>query len=109
MKPRLYLIAYDIADPGRLRRVHRYLTQRAVAVQYSLFALDAGATTIAEVRDGLAERIDPGKDDVRLYALPAHPDIITLGQAASLPQGVVLTGVAAPFLAPPRSERPSNA
>jgi CRISPR-associated protein Cas2 len=97
---RLYLVAYDVTEPRRLRRVHLYLSQRAVALQYSVFVLEAAPEAALEVRNGLAERIDPEEDDVRIYALPANVEVVTLGQAAPLPRGALLAGVADPFLCP---------
>ena len=34
---RNWLVAYDIASPRRLARVHRYLKRHAIPVQYSVF------------------------------------------------------------------------
>ena len=38
-QPGLYLIAYDIADPKRLSRVHRALKREGLPVQYSVFTV----------------------------------------------------------------------
>ena len=35
----LYLIAYDIADPKRLVKVHRTLKRQGLPVQYSVFTV----------------------------------------------------------------------
>ena len=40
----LYLIAYDIASPKRLQRVHRYLTDNAIPLQNSTFLFTASHT-----------------------------------------------------------------
>jgi len=70
---RLYLICYDIAeDPKRLNRVARYLSKFAFRVQYSVFVVGSFFEHSLEgVLRGLAAIIDPRKDDVRCYPLPA--------------------------------------
>lgn len=90
---RSWLIAYDIADPRRLGRVHRYLKGEAVPVQYSVFAASATANGIRRVRDGLAKKINPRQDDVRIYLLPRPLDISCLGRP-SLPEGLLLPNLA---------------
>lgn len=92
-EPRSWLIAYDIADPRRLGRVHRYLKGEAVPVQYSIFAANTSANGIRRVRDGLAKRIDPRQDDVRIYLLPCPLNISCLGQSF-LPEGLLLPNLA---------------
>lgn len=86
-----YLLAYDICAQDRLRRVHRYLQDWGVPVQYSVFLLALTAAQRREVLDGVAERIDPGEDDVRLYTLPHQPHAEWRGPQP-LPEGVWLGG-----------------
>lgn len=96
---RNWLVAYDIAQPRRLARVHRYLTQTGVPVQYSLFGLTATTRQMEVVRDELAALIDPGADDVRIYLLPRNPQIMSLGKRL-LPEQALLLG-AGDLWAPP--------
>ncbi len=93
MSRRLYLIAYDISDPKRLARVHRFLKERALALQYSVFVLEGGEELRRTVQQGIEARIDPARDDVRIYALPEGVEVQPLGAAEPLPAGVVLVGV----------------
>ncbi|MGQ0656650.1 MAG: CRISPR-associated endonuclease Cas2 [Chromatiales bacterium] len=86
---RAWLIAYDITDPDRLRRVHRFIRRRAVPVQYSVFAAEDTPARMGQLRSELAEIIDPRTDDVRIYPVPANPDLVVLGKRA-LPDGVLL-------------------
>jgi CRISPR-associated protein Cas2 len=65
-----YLIAYDIRDERRLKRLHYYLRKRATAVQKSVFAINTDAAGLAAVERGLRARADPKVDDQRLYAIP---------------------------------------
>lgn len=85
---RTYVIAYDIADPRRLARVHRFLKQFAFPVQYSVFLGTFGDTTINTILEGVAKIIHPRQDDVRAYPLPATPQIESLGRSV-VPEGVI--------------------
>lgn len=86
-----YLIAYDIRDPCRLRRVHRHLTQYARAIQYSVYLYDGNETGFARCVAGLHERIDPCHDDVRIYGIGAPGQLLTAGRELN-PEGVWLSG-----------------
>ena len=86
---RNWLIAYDIADPRRLGRVHRYLKRHAIPVQYSVFVLHGNQIMLEGVLSGIAERIAPDADDVRAYHLPDRCEVTMLG-TQSLPEGVML-------------------
>lgn len=86
---RLQLICYDIADPDRLVRVHRYVSARAFAVQYSVFIADLKRAEVEEVVAGLEELINPWEDDVRIYPLPQKPRAVGLGRTM-FPEGVIM-------------------
>lgn len=75
-----WLIAYDIASPSRLSRLHRYLCKHAAPVQYSVFL---GRYTRAELDwlcEGIEGIIDPKADDVRCYPVPEEPCLTLVGQ-----------------------------
>ena len=89
-----FVVAYDIAEPRRLQRVHRLLCKYAAPLEYSVFLL-VGATSdkdrcLAEV----AQVIKAGEDDVRCYALPCRGYQNRVGRAV-LPIGVQWTGLPA--------------
>jgi CRISPR-associated protein Cas2 len=84
-----YLVCYDIADPKRLGRVHRFLREQGVPVQYSVFTAQLTAKELGRIVDGLAERIDERADDVRIYPLPSRPETASLG-LQYFPDGVLL-------------------
>lgn len=97
-----WIIAYDVTAPGRLRRVHKYLSQRAFALQYSVFVADLSADGLARIRQGLAKLIDEKRDDVRIYAAPKGllmKPSIGLSGASRLPEGVCVFGEGAANLA----------
>ncbi|NKC12773.1 MAG: CRISPR-associated endonuclease Cas2 [Gammaproteobacteria bacterium] len=84
-----WIIAYDIGDPKRLRRVFRYLRRYAVPVQYSLFYVEASQGAIGRIMQGIEDFIDPREDDVRAYHIPSRGTIDTIG-APALPNGAKL-------------------
>lgn len=101
---RTYIIAYDIADPKRLGRVHRYLKAVAFPVQYSVFVARLNAATLDELLDGLEAMIEPEEDDVRAYPLPESADSVTLGRAALPDELTLATGG---WSAPNLDQRPA--
>lgn len=88
---RNWLIAYDIRDPRRLVRVHRFLKQQAVPVQYSVFAARGSLADMRQLAAALRAQIDERADDVRIYPIPENPLVHTIG-AALLPDDVWLLG-----------------
>ena len=86
---RPWLICYDIAEPRRLGRVHRFLSRHSVPVQYSVFLARLTADQLADVLAGINARIDPGRDDVRAYPLMARETAFALGKQI-LPQDLAV-------------------
>lgn len=70
---RWYLIAYDIREPRRLKRLHYRLRKKALAIQYSVFAIRATERELREIEQ-LIKGICETEDDVRIYATgsPRH-------------------------------------
>lgn len=82
------LIAYDISDPARLRKVHAYLRKRALPLQYSVFL---GRFTEAELdvlEAELRALIHARRDDVRIYPMPGLQAPVMVGRPV-LPEGVL--------------------
>jgi len=77
-----YLIAYDVRDERRLRRVHYYLRKQATAVQKSVFIIHTDPGHLSEVEDALRDRTDPRVDDLRLYAIPGPAAVWAAGAQA---------------------------
>lgn len=96
-----HIVTYDIADPKRLRRVHRFLKKIALPLQYSVFLLDADAKRVEQLLKQLAPLINPHADDIRIYPLPSQPEWCSLGREL-WPEGIQLTGFKLP--APLRSK-----
>jgi CRISPR-associated protein Cas2 len=85
----LYLIAYDIADPKRLARVHRTLKKLGLPVQYSVFSVAIKRKALLRLMDAISQLIHPTEDDIRCYRLPERSDIKTLGRQF-FPEDVML-------------------
>ena len=64
-----WLICYDIADPYRLRDVHKEVRRYATPFQYSVFRTYATRRGVADTLHLLERIIDPRIDDVRAYPL----------------------------------------
>ena len=80
MKRKLYLIAYDIAEPRRLGAVARYLCKVAYRVQYSVFVAQLSQPQLLLLLSDLKEIIDPDQDDIRAYPLPASGNVALIGE-----------------------------
>ena len=86
--PDWYLIAYDIRDPRRLRRLHRALRAEALAVQRSLFLVAGSVPAVERLLDRLETLIDPRVDDLRAYPVAA-PDCLWLSGQRPLQGGLL--------------------
>ena len=81
-----YIVSYDIADPKRLRRVHRTLRGFGDPLQYSVFRCDLSPTERLLLREALTPLLHQREDQVLLINLgPAEgrgaESIETLGRA----------------------------
>ena len=85
-----WLVAYDIREPRRLRRVHRHLRKLGMAAQYSAFTVEADDSKIVDHLAALESLIDPQVDDVRAYHLPARCPVWRLGRQ-EWPEGLYLS------------------
>ena len=73
-------IAYDIADPRRLGRIHWLIKNVAIPIQYSVFLTWLNDGQVANLEARICSRIDPIEDDVRLYHLPCKTTLASLGK-----------------------------
>ncbi|CAK0741769.1 CRISPR-associated protein Cas2 [Gammaproteobacteria bacterium] len=80
LAPQWQILCYDIADPKRLGRVHRYMVSQGIPLQYSVFLLRANKPQVQRILDRLSEIIDDRKDDIRVYPLPTEVDVVCLGR-----------------------------
>ena len=98
-QPVLHLVCYDIRNPKRLIRVHRFLRNHGFPLQYSVFTVPLTPRQAEWLTGELDELINPKRDDVRLYPLPAQPDRISFGRQ-TFPDGVMLLSPGGDLLRP---------
>jgi len=82
-----YIVCYDIADPRRLGRIHRYMKKQALPLQYSVFLFRGSHEKLQRCLGDLQQLMDPRHDDIRAYPLPQRGLRLVLGPSA-LPEGV---------------------
>lgn len=87
-----HLIAYDIADPRRLRKAHRYLIQHTIPLQNSVFLHIGSSDQARQCFETLCKMLNAKQDNLRCYPLPNSSIIHSLGKPA-LPEGIILGGV----------------
>lgn len=83
-----YLMAYDIRDPTRLRKIHRALRRQAMPVQASVFLAEGRVSELRERLHALHAWMDTTVDDVRAWPVAQPACLWTYG--ASLIQGDLL-------------------
>ncbi len=71
MKRILYLVAYDVCNPHRLRQVSRYLIGYKVGGQKSVFEIWATPAELSHIRAELDRMLDAQED--RLHILSLDP------------------------------------
>lgn len=87
-----FIVCYDICNPRRLGRLHRFLKGCAVPLQYSVFLFSGDERQLDRLLEQAAGYIDPNADDLRAYPLPTRGLKARLGQP-SLPQGIQWSGL----------------
>jgi CRISPR-associated protein Cas2 len=79
----LYLVAYDVADPRRLGRVHRFLLGWKVGGQKSFYECWLTPAELGQVLDGLRDLIDADADRVHVFQLDPRMKPKCFGVATS--------------------------
>lgn len=78
-----------------MQRVLRWVRQRGMRVQYSVYLLEADPKALARTLGELVRLIDPLRDDVRVYPVPSRGRAQTLGRPMLGP-GLSLLGTQLP-------------
>lgn len=91
-RPALWVVTYDIREPRRLVRLHRFLRRCALPVQYSVFVLRESPARVGQLAREIEERIDPKVDDVRIYRVTEPVDAVVLGRSMLPPDILLVNG-----------------
>lgn len=75
----LHIVAYDIADPGRLHRVHEAVKAYSTGGQKSVHECFLSGTELAALRQALEGVIHPASDSVVILRLDPRMGVHTLG------------------------------
>ncbi len=89
MARRRFLIAYDISDPKRLRRVIKIMEAYGERLQYSVFLCDLSGVELVRWQTEILEVVDLAADSVvriDLGATEAASAVIVLGRPRVLPK-----------------------
>lgn len=85
---RRYLVAYDIADPSRLRMVHRIVKDHGQSLQYSVFLCDLSPAELTGLKWKLGDVIAHALDSVFFLDLGDPGDMTAfdfMGERPDLP------------------------
>ena len=91
-----HLVCYDISEPRRLRKIHRYLKKAGIPLQYSVFLLHVDTLERDRVVAAIRRIMHPREDDVRIYPLPRSPAWQLWGRPP-WSQGLQLVGLPLPL------------
>ncbi len=64
-----FIVFYDIADPGRLRRVEKIMKDYGTRVQRSFYEALMDETAMESLRSRLKRVIDPARDGIKIVRL----------------------------------------
>lgn len=98
-QPGWYVLAYDIADPRRLQRMHRAVRREGIALQRSVFLVQGTEAALEALLDRLEDLMDVTRDDLRAYPVAAPSALSLRGQ--SVIHGHLLGDGATPIAARP--------
>lgn len=65
----VYLVAYDVCDPKRLRKTYRLMCGAGDPVQFSVFRCELSRTELQALRAKLWDVLNPSRDRVMLVDL----------------------------------------
>ncbi|GAB3260463.1 CRISPR-associated endonuclease Cas2 [Kineosporia babensis] len=91
MARRRHLIAYDIRDPTRLRRVAKTMEEYGERLQYSVFVCDLSRTELIHCRAAVEEQMHLTEDSVIIVDIGSlnGQQFTFVGQPLKLPSNGV--------------------
>lgn len=81
MNRQLYIAAYDVSDPTRLRKALEFVRYYACGGQKSVHECYLNRTEHRDLLHGIKKIIDPEKDRFVLVPIASHSKVHTLGIA----------------------------
>lgn len=63
------LVTYDITDPKRLVKLHKFMKEFGLNTQKSVFECDIDTIAIQRIREYCRDNLDLGSDAVRIYKI----------------------------------------
>lgn len=89
MSRRRYVVAYDIRDDARLRRVHKTMKAFGDPMQYSVFVCDLDRMELTDMKRALMEAMNQAVDSIAIMDLGAvqtqRPPFEFIGARKALP------------------------
>jgi CRISPR-associated endonuclease Cas2 len=104
----MFLIAYDICDPARLRRVARLLERHALRCQYSVFLFSGDSAAVAALLDAAASRMDLQCDIIQAWRIRSARADSSRGSLVNIEPSAVILGPGSRYLLPPVVEGDSS-
>jgi len=74
-----YMVVYDIADPKRLRKVHRIMKNESLPVQQSVFFYRGTEKVVNILLDKISSVMSLKEDDLRAYPVSHPKNVWTTG------------------------------
>ena len=68
-----YLVAYDVREARRLRRVHKVVKDYGYPLQYSIFVCDLTRVELLSMKGDLLEEVELREDSIGIFDL-GKPD-----------------------------------
>jgi len=65
----IVLVTYDITDPKRLKKTHKFLKEFGINTQKSVFECDIDILALKRIRRFCKETLDLSSDSVRIYKI----------------------------------------
>lgn len=81
MSRTLYLVCYDVADQGRLRRVHKIIQAYAIGGQKSFYECWLTQTELRSLKKTLHDYIELSEDRVHIFQLDPRITPFFFGRA----------------------------
>lgn len=105
-----FIIAYDIADPKRLRMVAKVLEMHARRVQKSVFVYTGSRTSLDSLVRTAMNEFDPSEDRIQAWPIRTSTRSCRMDAGAALPEtGVALIATPSSWIVIEAIDEPGSA